>query len=45
MEVSEQVYVTSTLDPYYRSFELAFRRDLLTSGNTASLACSSTAPR
>lgn len=31
MEVSEQVYVNSTLDPYYRSFELAMRRDLLTS--------------
>ncbi len=31
MEVSEQAYVTSTLDPYYRSFELACQRDLLTS--------------
>jgi HK97 family phage portal protein len=31
MEVSEQVYINSTLDPYFRSFELAFRRDLLTS--------------
>jgi len=30
MEVSEQVYVNATLDPYYRSFELAFKRDLLT---------------
>ena len=30
LQVSEQVYVTSTLDPYYRAFELAFRRDLLT---------------
>jgi len=31
MEISEQVYVNSTLDPYYRSFELAMKRDLLTS--------------
>lgn len=30
MEVSEQVYVTSTLDPYYIAWELALRRDLLT---------------
>jgi HK97 family phage portal protein len=30
MEISEQVYVNSTLDPYYRAFELALKRDLLT---------------
>ena len=30
MEVCEQVYVNATLDPYYRMFELALRRDLLT---------------
>lgn len=30
MEVSEQVYVTSTLDPYFVAWELALRRDILT---------------